>query len=209
MLLVHVRNLGGAGFEAGHGVGHVDHVDLVSSVFAEDAAEDLLEALAEVLGHQGVHDGVDAGVGVGHAVGENPKSVGGLIEREVSVQVAQDHHMVRQPANAEEHGDDDDHLGDFALGPLGLRHAVQRVDGRPQELDGPSVRETDDQHGDDVSKQEGARVQHLPALLLPAGDADGAVGIIDQVVVAEVWTGKDQREAPDNHHGDHCIAWGP
>ena len=187
----------------------MNHMNLISAFFTEDAAEHLLEAFAKVLGHQSVHDWVDAGVGVGHAVREEPEGVRGLIEREVSVQVAQDHHVVRQPAYAEQHGDNDDHFGDFALGPLGFWHAVQRVDRRPQVLDGPSVRETHDQHGDDVAKHEGARVQHLPVLLLPAGDTHGTVGIVDQVVVAEVRTREDQGKTPDDHHGNHRVTRGP
>lgn len=139
VLLVHLRHLRGARFKPRHRVGHVDHVDLISPVFTEDAAEHFLEAFAKVLGHQSVHDGVDAGVGVRHAVREEPEGVRCLVEREVSVQVAQDHHVVRQPAYAEQHGDNDDHFGDFAFSPLGFRHAVQRVHGRPQVLDGPRV----------------------------------------------------------------------
>lgn len=77
------------------------------------------------------------------------------------------------------------------FGPLGLRHAVQRVDGRPQVLDGAGVGEADDQHGGDVAGQEGARVQQLAVLLLPPADAHGAVGVVEQVVVAELRTGKD------------------
>lgn len=118
VLLVHVRYLRGARFEPGPGVGHVNHVDLISPVFHQDAAEDFLEAFAEVLGHQRVHDGVDAGVGVGHAVREEPEGVCGLVEGEIPVQVAQDHHVVRQPADAEQHSDDNDHFGDFTFGPF-------------------------------------------------------------------------------------------
>lgn len=139
---------------------------------------------------------------------EDPEGVRGLIEGEVSVQVAQDHHMVGQPAYAEQHGDNDDHFGDLALGPFGFRHAVQGVDGRPQVLDGSGVGEADDQHGDDVAEQEGTRVQHFAVLLLPAWDAYSAVVVINQVVVAEVRAREHQRETPDDHHGNHCIARG-
>lgn len=187
----------------------MNHMDLISPIFTEDAAEHFLEAFPKMLGHQSVHDGVDTRVGVGHAVREKPEGIGGLIERKVSVQVAQDHHMVRQPADAEKHSDNDDHFGDFAFGPLGFGHAVQRVDSRPQILDGSSVRETHNQHGDDVADQEGARVQHLPVLLLPARDAHCTVGVIDEVVVAEIRTRKNQRETPDYHHGNHCVTRGP
>lgn len=136
----------------------MNHVNLIPPIFTEDAAEHFLEAFAKVFGHQSVYDGVDTWVGVGHAVREKPEGICGLIEREVSVQVAQDHHVVRQPAYAEKHGDNDDHFGDFAFGPFGFWHAVQRVDSCPQVLDGSSVRQADNQHGDDVAKQEGARV---------------------------------------------------
>lgn len=98
----------------------MNHMDLISPIFTENTAKYFLEAFAKVLGHQSVHDGVDTGVGVGHAVREEPEGIRGLIEREVSVQVAQDHDMVRQPAYAEKHGDNDDHFGDFAFSPLGL-----------------------------------------------------------------------------------------
>lgn len=120
VLLVHLRHLRGACFKPRHSVGYVNHVNLISPIFTEDAAEHFLEALAKVLGHQSVHDGVDTRVGVGHAVREKPEGIRGLIERKVSIQVAQDHHMVRQPAYAEKHGDNDDHFGDFAFGPLGF-----------------------------------------------------------------------------------------
>lgn len=186
----------------------MDHMNLISAIFAEYAAKHFLEALAEVLRHQSVHDGVDARVGVGHAVREEPEGVSGLVERKVSIQVAQDHHMVGQPAYAEQHGDNDDHFGHFSFGPLGFWHTIQRVDGRPQELDGSSVWETHNQDGDDVAENEGTRVQHLPALLLPAGDAHSTVGVIDQVIIAEIWTSKDQRETPDDHHGNHSISRG-
>lgn len=146
-------------------------MNLIPPFFTEDAAEDFLEAFAEVLGHQGVDDGVNARVCVGHAVREKPEGVRSLIEREVSIQVAQDHHVVRQPAYAEEDGDDNDHFGDFALGPLGFGHTVQRVHSCPQVLDGASVGQADDQHRNDIADQEGACVQHFAVLLLPAGYA--------------------------------------
>jgi len=98
----------------------MNHMNLISPIFNEDAAEHLLEALAKVFGHQSVHDGVDARVGVGHAVREESEGVCGLIEGEISIQIAQNNHMVWQPAYAEEHSDDDDHFGDFAFGPLGF-----------------------------------------------------------------------------------------
>lgn len=89
-----MRHLSGSRFEARDGVGHMDHVHLISSLFAEDAAENLLEALAKVLRHQGVNDRVEAGVGVGHAVGQQPEGIRGLIEGKVSVEIAQNDHMV-------------------------------------------------------------------------------------------------------------------
>lgn len=186
----------------------MNHVDLISPVFTQDAAEHFLEAFAKVFGDQSVHNGIDTGVGIGHAVRQKPEGVCCLVKRKVSIQVAQDHHMVRQPANAEEHSDDDDHFGDFALGPLRFGHAIQGVDGRPQVLDSPSVREAHDEHGDDVAKQEGARVQHLTVLLLPAGDAHRAVGVINQVIVAEIRPCEDQGKTPDNYHGNHSITRG-
>lgn len=95
-------------------------MDLVPPVFTEDAAKDFLEAFAEVLRHKSVHDGVDAGVSVGHAVRQEPEGVRGLVEWEIAVKIAQDDNMVRQPANAEENGDYNDHFGHFPLGPFGL-----------------------------------------------------------------------------------------
>lgn len=187
----------------------MNHMNFISPIFTEDAAEHFLEAFAKVLGHQSVHNRVDARVGIGHAVRQKSEGIRGLIEGEVSIQVAQDHHVVWQPAYTEEHSDNDDHFGDFALGSLGFRHTVQRVNSRPQELDGSSVGETHNKHRDDVAEQEGTRVQHLPVLLLPARDTHCTVGVIDQVVVAEIRTRKDQRKAPDDHHGNHSITWGP
>lgn len=177
-------------------------------MFTEDAAEHLLETFAKVFGDQSVHDGIDTRVGVGHAVREKPEGICSLIKWEISIQVTQDHHVVRQPAYTEKYSDDDDHFGDFAFSPLGFWHAVQRVNSRPQVLDSSSVREAHDEHRDDIAKQEGARIQHLTILLLPAGDTHSAIGIINQVIVAEIWTRKDQGKTPDNYHGNHSITRG-
>lgn len=83
----------------------------------ECAAKHLPEAFAEVLGDEGVDDGVQAGVGVGHQVGEDSEDVGGVVEREASEPHAEDDQVMGKPANTEESSDDDDHLGDFPLGP--------------------------------------------------------------------------------------------
>lgn len=116
--------------------------------------------------------------------------------------------MVWQPAYAEEHGDNDDHLSDFALGSLRFGHAIQRVNSCPQVLDGSGVREANDQHRDDVAEQEGAGVQDLTVLLLPPRDTHSTVSKINKVIVAEIWTCKHQGKTPDNYHGDQCITRG-
>lgn len=119
------------------------HMDLVASLFPQQAAEDLLETLAEVLGDQCIDNGVETGVGIGHAVGEETKGIGCLVEREVAIQVAENHHVIRQPAEAEEHCYNDNHLGHLALGFLRLGHVLQRVNCRPEELDGAGVGQAD------------------------------------------------------------------
>lgn len=117
--------------------------------------------------------------------------------------------MIRQPADAEEHGDDDDHLGDLPLGPLRFRHAIQRVYSCPQKFDGPGVGKADYQNRDHIAKHKCACVQHFAVVFLPSGDAHVAIGKIDEVVVAQVGSGKHQGEPPDHHHGNHCVARRP
>lgn len=178
---------------------------LIPSLLAEDAAENLLEALAKVFGHQGVNDGVEAGVGVGHAVGQQPEGIGGLIEGKVSIEVAQNHYMVRQPADAKEHRDYNDHLGDLALCSFRLRHPIKRVDCCPEVLDGAGVGQAHDQHRNNVAKNKGACVQNLTVMLFPSRHAHIAVLEIDEVVVTQVRPSENQRQAPDDHHCYNSI----
>lgn len=95
-------------------------MNFIPPVCNEDAAEHFLEAFAKVLRHQSIHNGVDARVGVGHTMREEPEGICGLIEGEISIEIAQYHYMVWQPANAKKYSDNDDHFGDFALGPFRL-----------------------------------------------------------------------------------------
>lgn len=204
-LLVHVGHFCRPPFESGHSVGDVHNVDLVSAIFTQDAAEDLLEPFAEMLGDERVHDGVDAGVSVGHAVRQQPERVGDLVEGKIAVKIAQDDNVIRQPANAEKHSHDNDHFSDFAFRSFGLGHPVERVHSCPQVFDGSGVGHADYEHRDQVTKHERAGVQDFSVLLLPAWDADRAVVEFDEVVVAQIGARKDQRQTPDDHHGDHSI----
>jgi len=117
LLLVHLGHFSGACLKSRHNVGSVH---FVAVLFAQETAENFFEALAEVLGDQGIYDGVEAGVGIGHAVGKQAEGIGGLVEGEVSVEVSEDDYMVGQPAEAEKDGYNDDHLGYFPPGLLGL-----------------------------------------------------------------------------------------
>lgn len=63
-------------------------MNLISSILNKDAAEYFLETFAEVFGYQSVYNWVDTRVGVSHAVREQPEGISGLVEREVSVQIA-------------------------------------------------------------------------------------------------------------------------
>jgi len=67
---------------------------LVAVLFPQETAEDSFEALTEMLGYQGIDDGVEAGVGIGHAVGKQAEGVGGLVEREISIEVSEDDYVV-------------------------------------------------------------------------------------------------------------------
>lgn len=85
-------------------------------VLEEEAGEGLLETLAEMLGDEGIDNGVEAGVGVGKAVGSQAESVSGSVEGKVAKPEAEDDQVVGQPAEAEQDGHCDNHLGDLTLG---------------------------------------------------------------------------------------------
>lgn len=70
--------------------------------------------------------------------------------------------MVREPAEAEDGGKDDDHLGDFPLGSPELRRVVDGVHAGPQVSNGAAKH----QDGYQVAKSEGAHV-HGEALFGP------------------------------------------
>lgn len=207
-LLMHVGHFGRSPLETRHRVGDVNDMDLVSAVFAQDAAEDLLEPFAEMFGDESVHDGVDAGVSVSHAVRQKSEGVGDLVEGEISVKIAQDNHMIRQPANTEKHSHDNDHFSDFAFRSFGLGHPVERIHSRPQVFDGSGVGHADDKHRDHVPKHKSAGVQYFTVLPLPPRDADRAVVELDEVIVAQIGAGEDQRQTPDDHHGNHSVTRG-
>lgn len=103
---------------------HIDHTDFPSTslllfpdlVLEEEAGEGLLETLAKMLGDEGIDNGVEAGVGVGEAVGSQAESISGLVEGKVAKPEAEDDQVVGQPAEAEQDGHCDNHLGDLALG---------------------------------------------------------------------------------------------
>lgn len=85
-------------------------------VLEEEAGEGLLEMLAEMLGDEGIDNGVEAGVGVGEAVGSQAESVSGSVEGKVAKPEAEDDKVMGQPAEAEQDGHCDNHLGDLTLG---------------------------------------------------------------------------------------------
>lgn len=128
VLLCDLGHLSVASIEISRSVGktsfHIDHTDLPSNslllfpdlVLEEEAGEDLLEVLAEMLGDEGVDNGVEAGVGVGKAVGSQAENVSGTVEGKVAKPEAEDEQVVGQPAEAEQDGHCDNHLGDLTLG---------------------------------------------------------------------------------------------
>lgn len=160
-------------------VHRLDDVHLVDLPPLQRAAEHLPEAFAEVLGDERVDDGVEAGVGVGHQVGQDAEDVGGVVEREASEPHAEDDQVMGEPAEAEESGDDDDHLGDFPLGPPRLGHVLHGVHAGPQVSDGASIGEAKNQHGEEVAKDEGAHVHYEAWFGLPARNTHHSTSEVD------------------------------
>lgn len=191
------------------GVGPLGHVHLVGCLLVQEADEDLLEAFAEMLGDQGIDNGVDTGVGVGDEVGEDAQNVRRVVEGKIPEPNAEDDQVVGQPAEAEQDGHDDDHPGDLPLGFLGLRHLLERIHRPPQVANGPCVSEAEDQHRDDVAEDEGAEIHDLTLGDGPDRVADGQVGQLELLVVAEVRARKNEGECPDEADGHQCISGRP
>lgn len=167
-------------------VHRLDDVHLVDLPPPHRAAEHLPEAFAEVLGDEGVDDGVEAGVGVSHQVGEDAQDVGGVVEGEVSEPHAEDDQVMGKPAEAKESSDNDDHLGDFPLGPPRLGHVLHGIHAGPQVSDGTSVGEAEHQDGDEVAKDKGAHVHYDAWFGLPGRNAHHGAGQVHLCVVAEI-----------------------
>lgn len=89
-------------------------------VLEEEAGEGLLEMLAEVPGDEGIDNGIEARVGIGKAMGSQAESISGPVEGKVAKPEAEDDQVVGQPAEAEQNGDCDNHLGNLTLGFPGL-----------------------------------------------------------------------------------------
>lgn len=183
-----------------HSVDHLGHVHLVglssppalhSPPSARRAAENFPEAFPEVFGYQGVDDGVEAGVGISHEVGQDAQDIGGTVEREVSRPHAHDDQVVGEPAEAEDGGDDDDHLGDFPLSSPELGHVIDGVHAGPQVSKGAGVGEAEHQDGDQVTKDEGAHVHDNARLGTPGGNTHHSGSQVQLAVVAKVWSGKN------------------
>lgn len=170
-----------------------DDVHLVDLPPPQRAAENLPEAFAEMLGDERVDDGVEAGVGVSHQVGQDAEDVGSVVEGEASEPHAEDDQVMGEPAQAEESGDDDDHLGDFAFGAPGLGHVLHRVHAGPQVPDGASVGEAEHQDGDEVAEDEGAHVHYDAWFGLPGRNTHHSAAEVHLSVVAEVRSRKRQR----------------
>lgn len=188
-------------------VHRLDHVHLVHLPPLERAAEHLPEAFPEVLGDEGVDNGVEAGVGVSHQVGEDAEDVGGVVEGEASRPHAEDDQVMGQPAEAEESGDDDDHLGDFPLGAPRLGHVLHGIHAGPQVSDGAGVGEAEHQDGDEVAEDEGAHVHDDARFGLPGGDTHHSAGQVHLCVVAEIWTGENQSQGPNQADGGQSVLW--
>ncbi|KAI1239160.1 hypothetical protein IHE44_0012272 [Lamprotornis superbus] len=90
--------------------------DIANQPLQEEAGEGLLKTLTEMLGDEGIDNGVEAGVGVGKAVGSQAESISGPVEGKVAKPEAEDDQVVGQPAEAEQDGHCDNHLGDLTLG---------------------------------------------------------------------------------------------
>lgn len=188
-------------------VHRLHNVHLVDLPLPQRAAEHLPEAFAEVFGDEGVDDGVEAGVGVSHQVGEDAEDVGGVVEGEASEPHAEDDQVMGKPADAEENGDDDDHLSDFPFGTPRLGHVLHGIHAGPQVSDGTSVGEAEHQDGDQVAKDEGAHVHYDAWSGLPGRDAHHSADQVHLCVVAEIRTRENQGQGPDQADGGEGILW--
>lgn len=188
-------------------VHRLDDVHLVDLPPPQRAAKHLPEAFAEVLGDERVDDGVEAGVGVSHQVGEDAEDVGGVVEREASEPHAEDDQVMGQPAKAEESSDDDDHLGDFPLGPPRHGHVLYGIHAGPQVSDGASVGEAEHQDGYEVAKDEGAHIHYDAWFGLPGRNTHHSAGQVHLCVVAEIRSGENQGQGPNQADGGEGVLW--
>lgn len=173
---------------------------------ARRAAEHFPEAFTEVFGHQGIDDGVEAGVGISREVGQDAQDIGGDVEREVSRPHPHDDQVVGEPAEAEDGGDDDDHLGDFPLGSPQLGHVIDGVHAGPQVSNGAGVGEAKHQDGDQVAKDEGAHVHDDARFGPPGGNTHHSGDQVQLAVVAEVRSGENQSQGPNQADGDEGVS---
>lgn len=192
---------------AADGVHCLDDVHLVDLHPPHRAAEHFSETFAEVLRDEGVDDGVEAGVGVSHQVGEDAQDIGGVVEGEASKPHAEDDQVMGEPADAEESGDDDDHLGDFPLGSAQLGHVLHGIHAGPQVSDSAGVGEAEHQDGDEVSEDEGAHVHYDAWSGLPGRNADHSAPQVHLSIVAEIRSGENQGQHPDEADGGDGVLW--
>lgn len=142
-------------------------------------------------------------------MGEDAENVGGVVEGETAKPHTEDDQVMREPAKAEENGNDDDHLGDFTLGPPGLRHVLYRVHAGPQVPDGASVGEAEHQDGNEVAKDEGAHVHYNAWFGLPGRNTHHGANQVHLCVVAQIWPRENQGQGPNQTDGGEGVLWCP
>lgn len=170
-------------------------------------AEHFPEAFPKVFGHQCIDERVQARVGISSEVGQDAQDVGGTVEREVARPHAHDDQVVGEPAEAEDGGDDDDHLGDFPLGSSKLGHIIDGVHAGPQVSNGACVGEAKHQDRYHVAESEGAHVHDYAWFGPPGGNAHHSGSQLQLAVVAKVRSGENHSQGPNQADRDEGVSW--
>lgn len=76
-------------------------------------------------------------------------------------------------------------------------------------MNSPHISEAQNQHWDDVAEDEGADVHDLALGDLPDGVADGQVGQLELLIVAEVRAREDEGKPPDEADGYEGVPGRP